>query len=413
MRRLLTTTAIAITAVIAVAAQTPSKTADVTLAVGGRTNVTPWIAGRANFVAVAWGASQQGRGDIFVAVSRDGGRRFDSPVQVNAIAGEARISGEIAPRVALANGRDAATPEIIVLWNAKQDGTVIRLARSRDGGRTFLPAQTLQASGAAGDRGWGALAVDATGTAHAIWLDHRGMAAGGVHSGHKGPDDGVAMAQKSALYYASASPAGVRERSLFPGVCYCCKTAMAIAPNGAIYTAWRHVFDGNFRDIGFSMSRDGGASFSPMIRVNQDGWSINGCPDDGPAMAIDASGVVHLAWPTVSNETGVILYASSRDGRVFSKPVRVPTFGSAKASHPQIAIDGSGQVFVGWDEVRNGARSAGIVPVGVKGGEPFGAAESLGAVTTYPVMAAADRGLIAAWTSGTADQSVIKVRRIK
>src|SRR5215210_3205689 len=75
-------------------AQPPSNAAEVTLAVSDRTNVTPWIAARGNFVAVVWGASQKGGGDIFLAVSRDGGRRFDAPVQVNAAAGAARISGE-------------------------------------------------------------------------------------------------------------------------------------------------------------------------------------------------------------------------------------------------------------------------------------------------------------------------------
>ena len=163
-------------------AQSPAKPTEVTLAIAGRTNLTPWIAGRNNVVAVAWGASQKGAGDIFLAVSRDGGRRFDAPVRVNSVAGEARISGEIAPRVALSNGVDANTPEIAVLWNAKKDSTGIRLARSRDGGKTFTAAQTLQQGGALGDRGWAAMALDSKGAAHAIWLDHRGMAAGGDHS---------------------------------------------------------------------------------------------------------------------------------------------------------------------------------------------------------------------------------------
>jgi hypothetical protein len=34
-----------------------------------------------------------------VATSRDGGRAFTAPVRVNSVAGDARISGEIAPRV--------------------------------------------------------------------------------------------------------------------------------------------------------------------------------------------------------------------------------------------------------------------------------------------------------------------------
>src|SRR5215203_1581187 len=167
MRYMITSLAIGIAAltlsevegvVSGMTAQSPSNAAEITLAVPERTNVTPWIAARENFVGVVWGASQKGAGDIFLAVSRDGGRRFDAPVQVNATAGEARISGEIAPRVSLSAGVNANTPEIAVLWNAKQDGTAIRMARSRDGGKTFSPAQTLQAPGAPGDRGWAAMA---------------------------------------------------------------------------------------------------------------------------------------------------------------------------------------------------------------------------------------------------------------
>ena len=118
------------------------------------------------------------------------------------------------------------------------------------------------------------------------------------------------------------------------------------------------------RDMGFTMSRDGGKTFAPLTRVNQDGWSIQGCPDDGPAMAVDAKGTVHLVWPTVQNEQGVILYATSKNGAAFSTPVRVPTLGGPKPSHPQVAVDRSGRVFVAWDEVRDGVRRAAIRPIG-------------------------------------------------
>src|SRR5262245_22998792 len=80
------------------AAQVPAAS---TLAVPNRVNSTPWVAANGRFVAVAWGAAADGKGDIFAAVSRDGGRTFGAPVRVNAAVGEARISGEIAPRVSL------------------------------------------------------------------------------------------------------------------------------------------------------------------------------------------------------------------------------------------------------------------------------------------------------------------------
>ncbi len=391
---------------IALSQQATAQTGT-TLAIPNRANSTPWVAAAGSFVAVTWAAAVNGKGDIFVATSRDGGRTFSAPVRVNAIEGTARISGEIAPRVAVSTGA-GKEPIVSVTWNAKEDATAIKTARSRDGGRTFVEEKALQKAGAIGDRGWQASTLEARGTLHAIWLAHREMAASkavGDQSAHKGEHDGVAMAQKSGLYYAAD---GVAERELFKGVCYCCKTAMASGPNGEIYAAWRHVFAGNMRDMGFTMSRDGGKTFTPLTRVNQDGWSIQGCPDDGPAMAVDAKGTVHLVWPTVQKEQGVILYSTSRDGRSFTAPVRIPTLGGPKPSHPQIAIDKTGRVFVAWDESASGVRRAAIAQPGTSKAPTL-----LGDATAYPVMAATDAGLVAVWTSGPPDRSTIGVRVIQ
>ena len=394
--------------VAAAAAAFTAAAVPITVAVPDRVNSAPWVAASGQLVALTWSAAPAGAktGDVYAAISHDGGLTFGTPVRVNAIAGEARISGEIAPRVTITP--EAGDPVIAISWNAKHDATLIKTARSRDGGKTFVEEMNLQTKGAPGDRGWQASTLDARGTLHTIWLDHRGMAspkAATDHSEHKGEHDGVAMAQKSGLYYAAD---GQPERELFKGVCYCCKTAIAIGPKGEIYAAWRHVFDGNMRDMAFTASRDGGKTFMPLVRVNQDGWSIAGCPDDGPAMAVDAKGVVHLVWPTVKNEQGVILYATSKDGRTFSAPVQVKTLGGPKASHPQIAVDKSGRVFVAWDGSRGGVRHAAITQLGA-GAAP----EVLGAATTYPVLAATDRGIVAAWTSGSPDRSVIGVRVIQ
>jgi hypothetical protein len=398
---------------------------EITLAIAGRTNTTPWVASSGSFVAVVWAASVSGKGDVYVATSRNGGRSFDAPVRVNAVAGDARVSGEIAPRVLLRSAA-GAVPEIAVTWNARDTGTAIRTARSKDGGRTFAAPVTLQAPGAVGDRGWQASAMDDAGTVHTIWLDHRGMAANkpADHAGHKGAafaeasapkdHDGVAMAQKSALYYSPAR-AGA-ERELFKGVCYCCKTAMVAAPGGVLYAAWRHVFEGNLRDIAFTSSRDGGKTFSAMTRVHQDGWAINGCPDDGPAMAVDAAGTVHMVWPTLLNGTdGTLLYATAAAGKAFGKPLRVPTLGSPKPSHPQVAIDGAGRPVIAWDEVRDGVRRAAFSRASTgKGAVTFGPIETLSDQPgAYPVLAAVPDGLVAVWTSGPPDRSTIGVRRVK
>ena len=380
---------------------------DLTFAVAGRANSAPWVASADGFVAVAWGAAADGKADVMVAISRDGGRTFGPAVRVNSSAGDARINGEIAPRVAL-QLQAKGDPVVTVTWNAKDSTTQIKTARSTDGGRTFTAARSLQAAGSAGDRGWQAAATDERGTLHAIWLDHRGMAAASStgHQAHKGEHDGVAMAQRSALYYAAADGS---ERELFKGVCYCCKTALAIGPNGRIYAAWRHVFANNMRDIAFTASRDGGKTFSPLLRVHEDKWSINGCPDDGPAMAVDRTGTVHLVWPTVLNgEQGALLYATSQDGQRFSQPVRVPTLGAPKPSHPQIAVDRAGRVMIAWDEAIGGVRTAAARSVSIRNGVAgFGNITKLAdGPSTYPVIAPTPDGWLAVWTTGGATPTV-------
>jgi hypothetical protein len=381
--------------------------------VPGRANATPWIAARGAVVVVAWGASVSGKTDVFAAVSRDAGATFGPAVRVNTVSGEARLTGEMPPRVALGPGRGSSLPEVAVLWTARGKATEIKTSRSRDGGRTFDAPIVLQAAGAPGDRGWPALALDHAGATHALWLDHRGLAAAPAANGGRGshqegaPHDGVAMAQKSGLYYATAVGPRATERELTTGVCYCCKTALAAGPGETLFAAWRHVYPGGFRDMAFAASRDGGRSFSPPVRVSEDGWAIDACPDDGPAMAVDGAGTVHLAWPTVlggDKPEGAIFYASTRDRQRFTSRLRVATLGGPKPSHPQIAVDAAGRVFIAWDEFSSGRQIAALreVRVAATGAAAFGPVVTLssGSSGVYPVLAASADHLVAIWATG-------------
>jgi hypothetical protein len=419
----------------ALACGKPAPTTLVTIGVDGRTNSTPWVAADGSFVAVAWGASAKDSTDVFLAVSRDNGQTFSAPKQVNAIAGDAKLGGEFPPRVALAPRTGSAEPEVAVLWTAKGQAPSIKVARSRDAGATFEPAVTLQSPAAPGQRGWPALALDQKGVAHAIWLDHRGLAsnhsAGAGHAGHqmtpKPSDfDSVEQAQKSGLYYANTSfsaagsPSGSpsQERELTKGVCYCCKTSLIVSPAGDLFAAWRHVYPGDLRDMAFVVSRDGGRSFSEPVRVSEDGWAIKGCPDDGPAMTMDGKGTVHIAWPTVIDEPepeGALFFSSTIDGKTFAARTRIPTLGLKNPSHVQLAADRKGRIMVAWDEFNNGQRvsSAREVTTDSGGKVTFGPAVTIAesAPATYPVLAATDAGMLAVWTTG-GETPTVKARTI-
>ena len=388
----------------------------VQLAVNGHANATPWIAASGSFVAVAWGATPAAGGaDVYVAVSRDGGATFGDPVRVNSRPGTARLGGELPPRVALSITRDGSgAPAITVVWGSKETSTQIRSARSTDGGRSFGDERSLSAAGAAGDRGWHALTVDAGGAPHVLWLDHRGLASR-PKTAHDHHGDGADMAQFSGLYYSS----GTIERQLAKGVCYCCKVAFAAGANGTLYAAWRHVYKGNIRDIAFLASHDGGRTFSAPSRVSEVNWQLVGCPDDSPAMSVGGDGVVHLVWPTViggEKPQGALFYSSTRDGRTFTPRQRIETLGGPKPSHPQVVVGPKGRIVVAWDEVIDGTRRAAaraIVRM-VDGTVSVGPNLSLGAPSpaAYPVMAISDRGLLTAWTNGTGATAVINVTHL-
>lgn len=399
----------------------------VTLGVPGRANAAPWVASAGRFVAVTWGAQADRLWDVYVAVSDDEGATFGPPVRVNTVAGDGRISGEIPPRVALHLPTGARVPEVVIAWNAKDQGTEIKIARSRDGGRTFAAPASLQAAGSAGDRGWHALAVDAQGLAHVVWLDHRGLAEAPADAGAKagaghgaasaGDHDGVAMAQKSRLHYATLGATAAPEQRLAPGVCYCCKTALAPTRRGVL-AVWRHVYAGNMRDMAFTWLGAPGAAAAPA-RVSEDGWSINGCPDDGPATAVGPDDRVHAVWPTVvpgETPTGALFYASlgAREDR-FSRRQRIPTLGTPKPSHPQVAVDGRGRLFFAWDEIVGGVRTAAVSNAGVSTGAlRFAPSERLSerGPTSYPVMAPLTSGVVVAWVSGPPASGVIMVKRL-
>lgn len=416
---------IVLLACVAAGASVETNGKAIEIGVAGRANANASIASTGSFVGIAWAARmKEGTTDIFTVVSRDGGRSFASPVRVNQVAGDASVSGEQPPRISVVDAR-AKQPTVVVLWTAKSSsGTRLVSARSTDGGRSFGAAQSVPGSDASGNRGWEAMAIGATGDPVAVWLDHRDVPARPANTGTSGghqhgsmpqQGDGAARAQLSQIFFARLNDAA-SARAIAPGVCYCCKTSVATGASGSIVAAWRHVYPGNIRDIAFAKSSDGGRTFSPPIRVSEDNWELNGCPENGPAVAIDQSDAVHIVWPTLvrdpkGNERLALFYAVTRDGRQFTKRQEIPTEGVPR--HPQIVVGLTGRIAVGWDEQLSGARRIGIARAAIDYRNPVrfireSVTEEAGA---YPAIAAVGSDVLVAWTSGSAEDSVLRVRR--
>jgi hypothetical protein len=227
--------------------------------------------------------------------------------------------------------------------------------------------------------------------------------------------DGAARAQTSQLYFGVLDES-TTARGVARGVCYCCRTALASASSG-IYAAWRHVYPGNRRDIAFTASRDGGRTFGQVVRVSEDGWQIDGCPENGPTIAVDAAQRVHVVWPTLVKSGGsstlALFHAVTTDGTSFTPRARLPTIGAAY--HPRLAVARDGSLLVVWDEAGSGARRIRLArgTPDRAGTVSFRPLELSAPVEgRYPAIVATPTHAVLAWTSGQPPASRIQTVRV-
>jgi hypothetical protein len=387
----------------------------VRLAIEGAQNRMPSLAANGNRVVAVWTATRDDAMNIYAATSEDGGASFSSPRRVNDKAGDVSSNAEQPPRVAM------VASEITVIWPSRLDGpSVIRMARSHDGGQTFAPAETIHKAGLTGLRGWESVAVGQDGAIHAVWLDgrHATPASGGHHHHAQGATSAKRAAPRQDVYQAVIERSGrVTETHVNRDVCFCCKTAVAVGPGGRVNVAWRHIFANSMRDIAMATSSDGGRTFDPLVRVSEDNWQLSGCPDDGPAIAVGRNDVVHLSWPTLLNATGeapqkAIFYSSTSDGKTFAPRLKLTSEETEDAGHPQMAVNGTGHVAAAWDE-QNGDRRTVVLRVSPGADRTFNPPQVVNADGSgfHPFVAGLDEGFVVSWAESGGGQSVIRVAR--
>jgi hypothetical protein len=369
-------------------------------------------------VVAVWAATAGGETNIYSSVSDDAGLTFGEPVRVNDVDGDARVNGEQPPRVAV--GRD-----IVVAWQTRRTGvSQILAARSVDGGRSFQHAAAIHSETLTGARGWSSVVLDGDGAAHIAWLDGRN-AANKAAPMYPGAAHVHAEPTRQDIFQVTLRPDGTREEaSVATNVCFCCKTSIATGPGASLYVVWRHIYPTNLRDMAVAASVDGGRTFTAPVRVSEDGWQLDGCPEDGPSIAADATGILHIVWPTIVDKNDGtrkgVFYSFSRDGgRTFAPRVRVDVGGDVKnASHPQITAAGERMAIV-WDEsAETGprARARWIE-------SPSTASDSAPRLSqpltvsdpgpaSYPSVTSTAGAMIAAWTVNSVGGSEIQVRRL-
>ena len=241
---------------------------------------------------------------------------------------------------ALADGTLAA--HWLQQGKGNEDAYNVRLAWSKDGGRTWSPPASPHHDGTQTQHGFASLFQAPGAGLGVVWLDGR---ATNPEAPEGSPEAGN-MGLRAALY----GPDGKQrsETVVAARVCECCSTATAVTSDGAI-VAFRNRSDKEVRDIYVSRLADG--RWSAPTPVHNDGWRINACPINGPALSARNRDVA-VAWFTVQQGQGHAFAAFSRDaGRTFGPPIRVDEAGSLGRVNIELLTDGS--AAVSWVEFAN------------------------------------------------------------
>jgi len=267
----------------------------------------------------------------------------------------------------------------------------VRVAQSADGGRTWSAGVVPHRDSTQSEHGFASLWAEGDGIALA-WLDGRKYAR---------PDSG--RKDETMLVHTTIGPDGTlgAEARLDARICDCCQTSVATTSDGPVIV-YRDRSDEEIRDI--YVVRRVGRNWTAPAPVHRDGWKIEACPVNGPA--VDArERRVAVAWFTGAGDTARVKIAFSNDGgETFGAPVRVDD--GNPAGRVDVAMLEGGAAIVSWVENVGGERAEVRVRRVAHGAEEGGAREPAVTIARstsarasgFPRMAVAGSEVLFAWT---------------
>ncbi|WP_221030701.1 copper-binding protein [Actomonas aquatica] len=165
----------------------------------------------------------------------------------------------------------------------------------------------------------------------AVWLDGR------AHT------DGGPMQLRSRLLGSDEPDTLIDDR-----VCDCCSLATTVLPNGSVLLAYRDRSDDEVRDIAYRRYSRG--AWTEATAPTSDGWTINACPVNGPALSRRGAHVA-AAWFTAADGEPVVKTARSNNiGRSWNLVGPVSDPDARPIGRASVAVTRDGSQWVGWVE---------------------------------------------------------------
>ena len=218
-----------------------------------------------------------------------------------------------------------------VVWYSRRSGNYdIWYKTSVDGGTTWSAATQLTTHSSSNYSP--AIAQAADGTLWVVWYSYR---SGNADIWYRTSDDnGVTWSADTQLTTDSGSDYD---------------PTITQAYDGTIWVVWDSWRNGNVADLYYKTSTDGGATWSPDIRLTTDeSW------DQDPSITRTADGAVWVAWHSWRTWPGDIYYKMTTDGgATWSSDTRLTTDTDADwAAAITQATDG--RLWIGYQSYRSG-----------------------------------------------------------
>lgn len=269
----------------------------------------------------------------------------------------------------------------------------VAMALSVDGGESWGTPFSPHRDGTPSEHGFVTL-FPWQGGVGVVWLDGRNMVGEAAHGDPAHGAGPGGMSLRAAAVHADGS---ITDESVIDELaCDCCQTDVAYGASGPI-AVFRDRTDGEIRDIYAARVVEG--RWTKPAPVADDGWHIDACPVNGPA--IDARGRdVVVAWFTAASDRSRVRLAWSHDGgETFQAPVEIDA--EAALGRVGLALLPNGDAAVSWLRSREAGGDVALRRVG-PGGE-LGAVRIVGQTSAsrlagFPQLAVSQGKIVLSWT---------------
>ena len=277
------------------------------------------------------------RGDIYAQrLDGSGNRLWVVDVRVNSDSGTAQ---QCSPAVAMDGGGNA-----VIVWEDYRNGDADVYAQKLDGSGNKLWTADVRVNS---DSGVAyqlspAVAVDGSGNTVIGWHDYR-------IGGWDNPD---IYAQRLGGSGNRLWATDVRVNS-DDGPAFQWYPALAVDGDGKVVVVWTDERHDNGDIYAQRLDESGSRLWMPDVRVNSDSGTA---VQSRPAVAVDGSGNAVVVWEDWNGDYDIYAQKVEGDGsNLWEVDMRVNSdSGPTDQECPAVAVDGSGNVIVVWEDYRNG-----------------------------------------------------------